>query len=161
MSACPLFAILPPEIRNQIYEYVFTTDSSTHRNLVTAKYNRPWSNLLLTCQRVFFESNGIYRTARITYWSGTTFYVNRTRKFMFIWPSAQHIVDSLHDRELDLIQKVIISSDHGDVHRPWHLIAGSDSMQGWIATAPHLHDTNSLSLVGRRSGLHRIIEVLS
>lgn len=63
-AACPLFQKLPPEVRNQIYEYAFTTNKSRHKALVTAAIKRPDNNFLLTCQRVFAEANGIYQVAR-------------------------------------------------------------------------------------------------
>jgi hypothetical protein len=59
-AVCLLIANLPPELRNQIYEYVFTTDKSTHRNLVTAKAEQPWSNVLFTCKCIFAEARGIF-----------------------------------------------------------------------------------------------------
>lgn len=36
-AACPLFAKLSLELRNQIYEHVFTTDEATDKDLETAK----------------------------------------------------------------------------------------------------------------------------
>lgn len=84
-AACPLFAKLSLELRNQIYEHVFTTDEATNKDLETAKSQRAWSNLLLTCQRIFAESNGIYRVARTAYWRESTFYVDRLGKNMLIW----------------------------------------------------------------------------
>ena len=72
-AACPLFQKLPSEVRNQIYEYAFTTDKSRHKALVTAAIKRPDNNFSLTCQRVFAEANGIYQVARTTYWKKSTF----------------------------------------------------------------------------------------
>ena len=160
-AASPLFAKLSPELRNQVYEYVFTTDEATHKDLETAKSQRPWSDLLLTCQRIFAESNGIYRVARTAYWRESTFYVDRLGKNMLIWLSAQQVVDTLHDRELALIQKVIISCDHRNDLREWHLTARGDSMQGWIATTRFADEAKAFSLVGKRTGLYRVIHVLS
>lgn len=160
-AASPLFAKLSPELRNQIYEYVFTTDEATHKDLETAKSRRPWSDLLLTCQRIFAESNGIYRVARTAYWRESTFYVDRLGKNMLIWLSAQQVVDTLHDQELALVQKVIISCDHRNDLREWHLTARGDSMQCWIATTRFADEAKAFSLVGKRTGLYRVIHVLS
>jgi hypothetical protein len=160
-SACPLFAKLPPELRNNIYEYVFTTDGLTDKDLVTAKSRRPRSDLIYTCQRVFAEAQRIFEKARTDYWRYSTFYVKRERKVYYTCSIAQEVVDSLHDRELALIRKVTITTDYRTKRREWHLTTRSDSMKGWIATAPYLHPTKQLFLSGKRSGLFQIIDVLS
>jgi len=79
-AACPFLERLPSEVRNQIYEYAFTTDKFRHKALVTATFKRPESNLLLTCQRVFVEASGMFEVARTAYWKMSTFYVNLLSK---------------------------------------------------------------------------------
>lgn len=102
-AVCPFFEKLPPELRNQIYEYVFTPEKSRHRALVTATFKRPESNFLLPCQRVFVEANCIFEVARTSYWKRSTFYVDLLSKDMSKWPSSCEIVNYLHKRELKMI----------------------------------------------------------
>ena len=160
-SACPLFAKLPPELRNHIYGYVFTMDESKHKDLATAKANRPWSNLLLTCQRVFCETNRIYKDARIAYWTHSTFYLHRWKAERLIWPIAQDVVDSLDDRELALIRRITITTNCRNSYREWCLTTREDNMKGWIGTFSCCHTPESYSLVGKRNGLIQVIKILS
>lgn len=133
---CPLLEKLPPELRNQIYEYVFTSERSLRRNLYTATMKRPWCNLLLTCQRIFAETKGIYEVARTSYWRENTFYVDRLRRTKSTRPTAQQIVGKLHDRELDLIREIVIVCNFDSTRREWRLTPRRDSMSGWIWTSP-------------------------
>jgi hypothetical protein len=160
-SACPLFAKLLPELRNRIYGYVFATDESTHKDLATAVSKRPWSNLLLTCQRVFGETNRIYQEARIASWTLSTFYLRRMRTERLTWPIAPHIVNTLHDRELALIRNVTIIADCRNVYRGWRLTASEDSRRGWTATFSCSYSSRNLSLAAKRSGLIQLIDFLS
>jgi hypothetical protein len=160
-AECPLLAKLPPELRNHIYEYVFTSERSSRQNLYTATMSRPWSNLILTCQRIFAETKGIYEVARTSYWGENTFYVNRLRENLSTWPSAQQVVNKLHDRELNLIREIIIVCRFEYARREWRLNSRSDSMHGWILTSPLSTNNNTHSLVGKRSGLYRAIHLLS
>jgi len=160
-SACPLFKKLPPELRNHIYGYVFTTDESKHRDLATAKSNRPRSDLLLTCQRVFGGTNRIYEDARIAYWTHSTFYLHRWKAERLIWPIAQDVVDSLNDRELALIRRITITTNWRNSYREWRLTIREDSMEGWIGTFSCCHASESYSLIGKRNGLIRVIKILS
>ncbi|KAM0709750.1 hypothetical protein Q7P35_003790 [Cladosporium inversicolor] len=105
-AACPLFAKLSLELRNQIYEHVFTTDEATDKDLETAKASE----------------------------HGATCYL------------LANVVDTLHDRELALIQKVIISCDHRNDLREWHLTARGDCMQGWIASTRFADEAKAFSL---------------
>jgi hypothetical protein len=160
-AECPLFEKLPPELRNQIYEYVFTSERPLRSNLYTANMKRPWSDLLLTCQRIFAETKGIYEVARTSYWRENIFYVDRVTTTRSTWHSAQQVVDSLHDRELSLIREVIVVCNLGFTLREWRLTPRSDNMHGWILTSPLARNDRTHSLVGRRSGLYRVINVLS
>lgn len=160
-AACPLFEKLPPEIRNKIYECVFTSQASTRRNLFTAVRKRPWSNLLLTCQRIFAEANGIYELARTSYWRENTFYFDILRNNTFSRTSAQRIVDNLHDRELGLIQEIIVLCKFRRARAKWRLTSRSDNMHGWILTCPVARNKKTHTLVGKRSGLCKMIHVLS
>ena len=160
-ATCPFFEKLPPELRNQIYEYVFTTEKSRHKALVTATFKRPESNVLLTCQRVFVEASGMFEVARTAYWKKSTFYVDLLSKDMNRWPSSCEIVDNLHKRELKLIRKIVITSDRGNVLRKWHLTTRRGSMEGWIATDPLGEQMKELSFLGKRHGLYEILGILS
>ena len=160
-DTCTIFAKLPPELRNQIYEYAFTTDRSKHKALVTAPFKGPENNLLLTCQRIFVEASGIFEVARTAYWKKTTFYINLLSKDMYRWPSACEIVGNLHDRELKLIRKIIINCDCGNAPGKWHLTKRRSSMKGWIATNLEADKPKELSLGGKRNGLYRILDMLS
>ena len=160
-AECPLLDKLPPELRNQIYEYVFTSERSARRNLYTAKMQRPWSNLLLTCQRIFAETKGMYEVARTSYWRENTFYVDRMRRTKSTRPTAQQIVDKLHDRELDLIREIVIVCNFDSTRREWRLTPRTDGMSGWIWTSPLAWKNKARAVVGKRSGLYRAIELLS
>lgn len=160
-AACPFFERLPPEVRNQIYEYAFTTDKSRHKALVTATFKRPESNLLLTCQRVFVEASGMFEVARTAYWKKSTFYVDLLSKDMYRWLSSYEIVDNLHERELKLIRKIIITCDRGNVLRKWHLTTRRGRPKDWIATTRLADQMKELSFSGKRHGLYEILGILS
>lgn len=151
-AAYPLLETLPPELRNQIYEYVFTSERSTRRDIYAAVRKRPLSNLLLTCQRMFAEANGIYELAQTSYWRENTFYIDLLGKNMFTRTSAHRTVDNLHDRDLDLIRRIIISYDYGSRRREWRLTTREDIMKGWFATIPLANDSKVLPSVGKRTG---------
>lgn len=157
-TECPFLTMLPPELGDQIYGYVFTTDESTPKDLVTARAQGPSSDLRLTCQRVFAETNGIYQSARTAYWSRTTFYVNRS-----LWQKVAPVRDfikDLHDRELDLIQRIIISDEYNPIE--WRLTTRRDNIPGW-STEVHTRDgdsTDTHTVGGRRSGLYYMLYIL-
>lgn len=154
---CPLLTKLPPELRNRIYEYVFTTDESMHKDLVAARAQGPPSDLLLTCQRVFAETTGIYQVARTSYWRDTTFYVNRNNGQQV--PPVRDFIDDLQDRELDLIQRIIISDDYNP--KEWQLTTRRDSMPGWTVIRPRDYGSTDTDTVGgKRSGLYHIVYLL-
>lgn len=160
-AACPLFQQLPPEVRNQIYEYAFTTYKSRHKALVTAAIKRPDNNFLITCQRGFAEANGIYQVARTTYWEKSTFYLDRLSKDMYTWPSDPEIIDNLHERELNLIREIIITYGCEDAPVKWHLTTRRNDMKGWIATTPLADQMKKVSVSGKRKGLYQILDFLS
>ena len=160
-AACPFFEKLPPEVRNQIYEYAFTTEKSRHKALVTAAFKRPESNLLLTCQRIFVEASGMFEVARTAYWKKSTFNVDLLSKDMYKWPSSCEIVDNLHKRELKLIRRIIITCDRGGVLRKWHLTTRRGKPKDWIATTRLADQMKELSFSGKRHGLYEILGILS
>lgn len=83
-SSCLLFR-LPPELRNNIYTYVFYTKYSLPQfkwdeehnapklNLKCAQPRAPPNELLRTCRSIYNESKGIYVRAKTQFWSDTTF----------------------------------------------------------------------------------------
>jgi hypothetical protein len=151
----------PPRAAKPDIRIHFRLRTTFTQHLCTAKMKRPWSDLLLTCQRIFAETKGIYEVARTSYWRENIFYVNRVTTTRSTWHSAQQVVDSLHDRELNLIREVIIVCNLGFTLREWRLTPRSDNMHGWILTSPLAKNDRTHSLVGRRSGLYRVINVLS
>ncbi|KAJ9648977.1 hypothetical protein H2199_000890 [Coniosporium tulheliwenetii] len=78
----PLFSVLPPEIRNQIFELAVSEYEDTTRPYdPTDDYYRPGhcfpkvinTDLLLTCRRVYYETNAIpMRSATHHIWLGWT-----------------------------------------------------------------------------------------
>jgi hypothetical protein len=161
-AQCPFFEKLPPEIRNEIYEYVFTTnDPSSRQNL--AKIERPCLTLLLTSQRIFAESSTIYESVRTAFWTESIFHIHRGRQEVVNGPSPRKIVKRLHDRELDLMQKVVITFEPGPynitLNWPIHLTPRGDGMRGWNVSKPDIDDTKFATVVGKRSGLLHVLVV--
>lgn len=158
-NECPLFEKLPQELRDQIYEYVFTTtnDSSIHRNLATTE--RPFSNLLLTCQRMFNETSQIYEIARTQFWTENIFIIDKPT----CEPSAKQIVENLHDREISLIQQIVIAVARRPFDRfggEWFLTCRGDCMRGWLINRSSREDDGIYSTVGKRRGLNQMLELL-
>jgi hypothetical protein len=158
----PLFGKLPPEIRNDIFEYVFTTGgSSSHKDL--AKPERPCIDLLFTCQRVFAESSSVYDSARTAFWAENTFYISRRIKDLTNGPPNQDIVNNLHDKEIDLIRKIVVVFEIGRfwTTQEWHLTPRSDGMHGWVIARPLQDDAELLTMVGKKSGLLKALAIVS
>lgn len=62
---CPIFK-LPPELRNDIYELAFTPDDDEMNADGTICMDRatlPSKDIVVTCQRIYLESKGLYRKA--------------------------------------------------------------------------------------------------
>ncbi|KAK4619186.1 hypothetical protein CLAFUW4_12234 [Fulvia fulva] len=72
-TACPFFDKLPAELRLDIYELAFSsnTDSEAEEDLRAVK--PPSRNILLTCKNAHSEAHGLYKTAYRRYWSSTKF----------------------------------------------------------------------------------------
>jgi hypothetical protein len=162
---CPLFEKLPAEILNEIYEYAFTTDDSSPRKDL-ANLERPCISLLLTCQRAFAESLPIYEAARTAFWTQNTFCINRRRQDFAEGYFPHHLVTRLHDREIDLMQKVVVVFDIGGAQvatdrQEWHLTARSDGMRGWVIARPMQLNTEPFTAVGKRSGLIDVLARIS
>lgn len=125
-SKCRLF-LLPPELREMIYGYVFFAKESTLRNhgmtVSEAQSAKPASDLLCTCQIIFKEARDIFEVARTEFWTNTLFYIHLKpsqalrrlpqsafRGLTNYRSPASDSVNRLHDRELQRIQKVIITA---------------------------------------------------
>lgn len=64
------------------------------------------------------------------YWEKSTFYLDRLSKDMYTWPSDHEIIDNLHERELKLIRKSIVTYDCEDEPVKWHLTTRRNNMKG-------------------------------
>ncbi|KAK4895289.1 hypothetical protein LTR27_006632 [Elasticomyces elasticus] len=65
---------IAPELRNSIYELVFTKPPGP-TDLLTA--SQPTSNLRLVCKQTRCEARGLWLTANRDYWTTTTFTIHR------------------------------------------------------------------------------------
>lgn len=72
-SCCRLLK-LPPELRDRIYDLVFTTDTTSKIDLLTA--SPPSKSFILTCHQVNVEASAIYKAAYQTFWTTTRFIVD-------------------------------------------------------------------------------------
>lgn len=66
-SNCPLFK-LPQELRDQIYELVYTAETKDDGTIMLNATKPPTKDLGLTCQRLHVESYGLFKTAYRQYW---------------------------------------------------------------------------------------------
>lgn len=123
-SSCRLF-LLPPELRDMIYSYVFIAQEPTSRadgmTLLEAQRAKPAIDLLRTCQVIFQEAHETFEIARTNFWSRTLFYIHMkpspssrisrsSRPRCITWKSpAKDSVNELHDRELQRIQEVVVT----------------------------------------------------
>ncbi|GIZ42828.1 hypothetical protein CKM354_000608200 [Cercospora kikuchii] len=73
---CSFLEKLPAELRNEIYELVFTSDDDDFEGWVELEDAEPPSRALLwTCQQIKTEATQIYEEACSKYWTETSFRV--------------------------------------------------------------------------------------
>jgi hypothetical protein len=123
-SESPLF-LLPFELREMIYSYVFAAKEPTSQDrgmtIQEAQSAKPATDLLLTCQMIFQDAHDTFEVARTHFWTNTVFHVYleppRALDLSGVFQSrfvdgrspAEDSVNKLHDRELQRMQKVIIT----------------------------------------------------
>jgi hypothetical protein len=124
-SECGLF-LLPLEIREMIYGYVFAAKEPTSQyhgmTILEAQSAKPASNLLRTCQVIFQEARDTFEVERTAFWTKNIFYIYLRHSPVLSRisrPSRDELIESrspasdsvnqLHDRELQRIQKVMIT----------------------------------------------------
>ncbi|SMR58012.1 unnamed protein product [Zymoseptoria tritici ST99CH_3D1] len=71
---------MPAEIRNDIFELVFTADSSSEEEVDLLAARAPSGNLLRTSSKIYAGAKGFYATGRAAYWSTTSFIIERKDK---------------------------------------------------------------------------------
>ncbi|KAK4619601.1 hypothetical protein CLAFUW4_11275 [Fulvia fulva] len=72
---------LPGELRNTIYELVFTSDNADGK-VDVRDASPPPKALLLTCKQVYNETRRIHRDAHRKYWKETTFVLDLRSRFV-------------------------------------------------------------------------------
>ncbi|KAK5121358.1 hypothetical protein LTR85_005524 [Meristemomyces frigidus] len=93
---------LPAEVRNEIYELTFTSDSAD-REIDFLHATPPSKALLLCSHQTYDESNGFYKQAYRAYWSST--------KFAIFCGDAQSVVSDIRsrrDEEIAAIRDLIM-----------------------------------------------------
>ncbi|KAK5744148.1 hypothetical protein LTR17_002178 [Elasticomyces elasticus] len=75
MAQPPTLLTIAPELRNTIYELVFTADAGPVKLLEASP---PEKALLQVCRQTLDEAAGLYVAAFRSYWRGTTFTIRRT-----------------------------------------------------------------------------------
>ena len=72
-TGCSFFDKLPAELRNEIYELSFTSDTGAEDTVEVSEATPPSKNLLLTSRRFHHEAHRIYLEAYRKYWRSTNF----------------------------------------------------------------------------------------
>lgn len=70
------FMTIPGEIRNRIYDYVFTNNGG-EGPVEVFKFSPPSNNIIMSCRQVYQEARELYKAAYRLYWS--------ENDFNFIW----------------------------------------------------------------------------
>lgn len=73
-TTCHFLDTAPPELRNNVYAFVFVPYQSKNAVELTSA-SSPSKNLLLTCKQTHAEAKGMYRAAHRGYWSKMQFTV--------------------------------------------------------------------------------------
>lgn len=106
---CPLLDELPPELRNTIYQLVFTSSNSTDTEDSTidlTKPSAPSKALSMTCRRVYNEAAKVYKNAYRAYWTSNKFRLYRTDKIDY--QEFKAILESLSEENLQHIAQLEI-----------------------------------------------------
>jgi len=106
----PLFR-LPPELRNNIYELVFSPAEVEEVELTSAKSHAPSAALTLACKRINSEACGLYKAASQTYWSSITFTLSGRNVFD---DGLMGKLQGLSVRALALMRQIGIRIINGD-----------------------------------------------
>lgn len=72
---CPLFK-LAPELRNEIYDLAFSSDTEPTRPVDLLQARSPSAALLLSCREIYEEAKGLYAHAIEDYWGKQHFEID-------------------------------------------------------------------------------------
>lgn len=134
-----LFFKLPPELRNEIYEIVFSVPPAPAIARLAHALPPPRA-ITQTCRRARDETRGLYQLFSSPYWTASTWTVDAT----VAKPASQ--LAALSDADLALIRRIDIQSSSPYIHAlsrnlaaqsfsefsfPWHL---RNEKRGWYVT---------------------------
>ena len=78
VNTCALLKKLPAELRNQIYELVFSPNHRKDDSVELRDATPPEGSLTRSCRQIYREASAMYRRAYRDYWTTTPFKMEHT-----------------------------------------------------------------------------------
>ena len=95
---------MPPELRNNIYEFVYTRDTSKDVKVDLRTATPPSSALLLSCRQINSEARSPYRSSYRKFWTETSFVLEAACA-----ETIHKNISRIHGEDLDHVMSLHIS----------------------------------------------------